>query len=255
MTRILVLGGTTEASHLAEALAQAGRDAVFSYAGRTAQPVAQPLPLRVGGFGGVDGLVDYLTREGISHVIDATHPFAATISRNLVYACTRTGCSLIALERPAWQAQPGDQWLSVADIAAAVAALPEAPARVFLAIGKQSLTAFAEKPQHHYLLRLVDPPEGPLPLPQASVVIARGPFDLAGDLALMRDQGITHVVAKNAGGAGAEAKLAAARALGLPVILIDRPALPPRRSVATIAEVLRWLEDHPAAPTERLRGV
>lgn len=248
MTRILLLGGTTEASRLARALCDAGLEAVFSYAGRTDAPVAQPLPVRVGGFGGAEGLAAYLRGEGISHVVDATHPFAAQMSRNAIAACKETGIPLIALERPAWTPGPGDDWQAVADTPSAVAALPQAPARVFLAIGKQTLAPFAAKPQHHYLVRLVDPPEMPLPLPQTSVVIARGPFDAAGDTALMRAHGITHIVAKNAGGVGAEAKLTAARALRLPVILIDRPALPPRNRAATVEEVMRWLSH---AGTER----
>ena len=241
MTRILLLGGTTEASRLARALCDAGLEAVFSYAGRTDAPVAQPLPVRVGGFGGAEGLAAYLRGEGISHVVDATHPFAAQMSRNAIAACKETGIPLIALERPAWTPGPGDAWQAVADIPSAVAALPQAPARVFLAIGKQTLAPFAAKPQHHYLLRLVDPPETTLPLPEASVMIARGPFDVEADTALMRAHSITHVVAKNAGGAGAAAKLIAARALRLPVILIDRPALPPRKVVATDQEVMDWL--------------
>lgn len=226
--------------------------AVFSYAGRTGAPMAQPLPTRIGGFGGVAGLADYLTREKISHVVDATHPFAAQMSRNALAACAATGTPLIGLERAPWRAGPGDDWHSVASIEAAVEALPAPPARVFLAIGKQTLAPFAAKPQHHYLLRLVDPPEGPLPLPDSRLVIARGPFDLDGDTALMRAHAISHIVAKNAGGAGAEAKLIAARALRLPVILIDRPALPARRVVATVAEVMGWL-DH--AETGSDRGV
>lgn len=241
MTRILLLGGTTEASRLARALADAGLEAVFSYAGRTDAPVAQPLPLRVGGFGGVDGLADYLHRQRITHVVDATHPFAARMSRNAIDACARTGTPLVTLERPAWTAATGDDWHHVPDTDAAVAALPDAPARVFLAIGKQTLAPFAAKPQHHYLLRLVDPPTAPLPLPDATAVIARGPFDAETDTALLRDHAINHVVAKNAGGAGAEAKLLAARALRLPVILIDRPTLPPRKVKTTVAEVMDWL--------------
>ncbi|PJF11257.1 cobalt-precorrin-6A reductase [Pseudorhodobacter sp. MZDSW-24AT] len=241
MTRILLLGGTTEASLMARELAQAGVTAVFSYAGRTEHPVAQPLPMRVGGFGGVAGLVAYLKAEGISHVIDATHPFAAQMSRNAIAACAQTGTPLIGLERAPWQAQAGDRWQTVAGNAGALRALPQAPARVFLAIGKQGLAAFAAAPQHHYLLRLVDPPAAPLPLAQATVVIARGPFDVAGDSALLRDHAITHIIAKNAGGSGAEAKLLAARALGLPVILIDRPELPPRHVVASVGAVMAWL--------------
>jgi precorrin-6A/cobalt-precorrin-6A reductase len=238
--RVLLLGGTSEASQLALALAEAGVDAVFSYAGRTDAPLPQPLPLRIGGFGGVEGLAGWLRTEGITHVVDATHPFAAGISKNAVAAAAQAGLPLIALERPPWQAQAGDDWTHVADYAAAAAALPQAPARVFLAIGRQNLAAFASRPQHQYLLRLVDPPVN-LPLTGADVVLARGPFTLDSDLALMRRHQITHLVAKNAGGSGAEAKLLAARALRLPVILIDRPALPLRQVVATVAEVMDFL--------------
>jgi precorrin-6A/cobalt-precorrin-6A reductase len=238
--RVLVLGGTSEASQLALALAEAGVDAVFSYAGRTDAPLPQPLPLRIGGFGGVEGLANWLRAEAITHVVDATHPFAAGISKNAVAAAAATGLPLIALERPPWQPQPGDDWTFVADYAAAAAALPRTPARVFLAIGRQNLAPFASRPQHHYLLRLVDPPVN-LPLQGADVVLARGPFTQEGDRALMRRHQITHLVAKNSGGSGAEAKLLAARDLHLPVILIDRPALPPRRVVGTVAEVMAFL--------------
>ncbi|MEL0437043.1 cobalt-precorrin-6A reductase [Phycobacter sp. K97] len=253
--RILLLGGTTEASRLAVALAEAGLDAVFSYAGRTARPVPQPLPLRVGGFGGVDGLAGFLRKEGITHVVDATHPFAAQMSTNAVEACAREGVALCASERAPWQASSGDRWTHVVGLEEAVAALPDQGARVFLAIGKQNLAAFAGKPANHYLLRLVDPPDAPLPLPSTSVEIARGPFDAAGDRALMQAHGITHVVSKNAGGSGAEAKLQAARDLGLPVIMIARPKVPERKVLATVEEVMDWLQggaDHGAAsPAER----
>ena len=241
--RTLVLGGTTEASALARRLAAAGADAVFSYAGRTEAPVAQPLPMRVGGFGGVAGLVAYLQDENIGAVVDATHPFAAQMSRNAIAACALAGVPLLGLERPAWVAGDGDRWSHVSSIEAAVQALPDAPARVFLAIGKQNLTGFAAKP-HHYLLRLVDAPEAP-PLPDCTVILARGPFDAESDKALLIRHNIRHIVAKNAGGAGAEAKLVAARALGLPVILIDRPCLTARAVVGSMAEVLAWL-GHPA---------
>ncbi|EBA16726.1 precorrin-6x reductase [Roseobacter sp. SK209-2-6] len=246
MTRILLLGGTTEASTLAKTLAGAGADAVFSYAGRTAKPVSQPLPTRVGGFGGAEGLAAYLTAEAITHVVDATHPFAAQMSTNAVQACVAAGVPLCAFERPAWQAGEGDNWIHVDSIDSAVDALPEMPARVFLAIGKQNLSQFAAKPQHHYLLRLVDQPDAPLPLPNTTVEIARGPFDAAGDTALMQRHGITQVVAKNAGGIGAVAKLTAARSLGLPVIMIDRPELPGRPVKGRVAEVIAWLA-HPAS--------
>lgn len=226
---------------MARALADAGMEAVYSYAGRTEAPVAQPLPVRLGGFGGVAGLVSYLQAEGITHLVDATHPFAVKMSSNAVAACAVTGLPLIALERKPWQAKEGDRWTHVADLDAAVAALGEAPRRVFLAIGRQNLAAFARAPQHHYLLRLVDPPTEALPLPRAEAVIARGPFEVAGDRALLLDHRIEVIVAKNAGGAGAEAKLIAARDLGLPVILIDRPLVPERKVARSVDEVMAWL--------------
>jgi precorrin-6A/cobalt-precorrin-6A reductase len=241
MTRILLLGGTTEATTLARLLAEAGMDAIFSYAGRTDKPMAQPLPMRVGGFGGVAGLVAYLRAERITHVVDATHPFAAQMSSNAVHACAEADVPLVGLERPGWRAGKGDRWTPVADIGGAVAALPDGGARVFLAIGKQHVAEFAAKPGNFYLLRLVDPPKDPLPLPDAEAVIARGPFDVAGDRALMERHRITHIVAKNGGGAGARAKLDAARVLGLPVILIDRPAVPPRRILTGAGAVMGWL--------------
>lgn len=249
-----MLGGTTEASALARVLAGAGREAVFSYAGRTARPVPQPLPQRQGGFGGVAGLVDYLRSEGISHVVDATHPFAAQMSSHAVAACGEAGVALCALERSPWQAVKGDDWHPVADMVAAVAALPAHGARVFLAIGKQNLDVFAAKPGNHYLLRLVDAPEAALPLPDTTVVLARGPFDAASDRALMLDHGISHIVSKNAGGSGAEAKLIAARALRLPVVMIERPQVPERHILACVDEVMAWL-DHCVSGSLAKRGV
>lgn len=240
MQRVLLLGGTTEASRLAQALAEGGVNGVFSYAGRTETPVAQPLPTRVGGFGGAQGLRDYLQREAITHVIDATHPFAAQMSRHAVQACAELALPLLALERPAWQAQAGDRWQHVPDLAAAVAALPASAARVFLAIGRQHVQPFLADERHWYLLRLVDP-GWVLPDTRGTVGLDRGPFTLANDLALLQRHGITHVVAKNAGGQGAQAKLAAARQLDCPVILIDRPQLPPRPTVDTVAQALQWL--------------
>ena len=239
--RVLLLGGTTEASHIGRELAAAGVTGVFSYAGRTATPIAQPMPTRVGGFGGVDGLAEYLRREAITHVIDATHPFASQISRNAIEACGQTGTPLIAYAREPWVAGPDDRWRHVRTIEEAVAALPDRPARIFLAIGKQHLREFAVQSQHFYLLRLVDAPATGLPLPNAEIVLARGPFTTAGDLALLRSHRITHVVARNAGGEGAKAKLEAARVLGLPVIMIERPSLPERRTAHNVNQIMHWL--------------
>ena len=238
--RILVLGGTTEASRLAQALAQAGVDGLFSYAGRTDSPIAQPLPTRVGGFGGVAGLQAFLQAERITQVVDATHPFAAQMSSNAVLACAAAGVPLLALERPAWQAQSGDVWQHVPDITAAVQALPSEPARVFLAIGRQHLAPFLACTQHWFLLRLVDPVLD-LPTERGQVVLDRGPFTLEGDRALLQAHGISHVMSKNSGGAGAQAKLTVARERGLPVILIDRPFIPARTVVHSVNEVCRRL--------------
>lgn len=226
---------------MAKALADAGADAVFSYAGRTKSPVRQPLPTRVGGFGGADGLAGYLRAAAITHVVDATHPFAVQMSRNAVAACEKAGVALCAFERAPWQAGSGDDWTAAPDIAGAVAALPDAPARVFLAIGRQHLDDFAAKPQHRYLLRLVDAPDGPLSLPNTDVVVARGPFTAAGDRALLQEHRIELIVAKNAGGEGARAKLEAARDLGVPVIMIDRPAVPARPVLRSVDAVMNWL--------------
>ena len=213
---------------------------MYSYGGRTRAPADQPLPTRIGGFGGVSGLADTIRREGITHVIDATHPFAAEMSRNAVEACAETGTPLIALERAPWTRAPGDNWIEVGDVDAAVAALPEAPARVFLAIGRQHIAPFAARPQHAYTLRFVDPPEAPLPF-AADVIVSRGPFTLDGELEMMRMRGINWIVARNSGGDGARAKIDAARKLGLPVIMISRPKLPERLRVESVAEVMQWL--------------
>ncbi|MGY3601743.1 precorrin-6A/cobalt-precorrin-6A reductase [Bradyrhizobium sp. USDA 4341] len=239
--RALILGGTADANLLAAAMARAGIDAVYSYGGRTAAPAEQPLPTRIGGFGGVSGLADYLYREGITHVIDATHPFAAEISRNAIAACTQTATPLLALERAPWDKASGDCWIEVADVVSAVAALPDSPTRVFLAIGRQHIAAFGSRPQHAYTLRFVDPPEGELPLPGADVIVSRGPFTLDSELEMMRARSIEWIVARNSGGTGARAKIDVARALGLPVIMITRPPLPERPRVESVSEVMEWL--------------
>lgn len=236
-----MLGGTTEASALARALAGAGLRAVLSYAGRVERPRAQPVPVRVGGFGGVEGLAAHLRAEGVTHLVDATHPFAARMSAHAAAAAALTGVAHVALVRPAWVPAPGDRWQRVPDMAAAVAALAGPPRRVMLAVGRLHLDDFAAQPQHRYLLRLVDPPELPPPLPDHVAVIDRGPFDAASDAALMRAHGIELVVSKNAGGSGAEAKLVAARRLGLPVLMVDRPPMPACRTVPDVAGVMAWL--------------
>jgi precorrin-6A/cobalt-precorrin-6A reductase len=249
--RVLILGGTADANRLVAQIAKDRRiDALLSYAGRTENPTPPPIAWRVGGFGGVDGLVDYLRAENIARVIDATHPFAAQMSANAVTACGVANVPLLALERAPWQRTSEDRWIDIDNIATAPEALGAAPRRAFLGIGRQYLDVFAGHPQHHYLVRLVDPPRAPLPLRDAEMIVARGPFDLAGDRAMLMEHRIDIVVARNAGGDAAYAKIEAARALGLPVVMVRRPFIPAREKVEDVADVLRWL-GHDLAPTER----
>ena len=241
MPHILLLGGTTEATALARLLAERNLSAVLSYAGRTENPRSQPVPVRIGGFGGVDGLARYLRDHQVTHLVDATHPFAATMSAHAREAAREAGVPLISLTRPAWEPEPGDCWTHAADIEGAVAALNGPARRIMLALGRMHVDAFAAQPQHHYLLRFVDAPERTPALPHYTLVVDRGPFTTPGDQALMLGHSIDLVVCKNAGGTGARAKLLAARALGLPVLMIDRPALPTRLEVARPEDVLDWL--------------
>lgn len=216
---------------------------MFSYAGRVNAPKAQPLPTRVGGFGGADGLAAFITQQRITHIIDATHPFATQMSHNVLAAAQQTGIPAIALTRPAWTPTSHDNWQHVASVEEAVNALKGPPQRVLLAIGRMHLAAFAAQPQHHYVLRLVDEPTAPPPLAHFTTTVDRGPFTLEGDLALLKTQRIERIVCKNAGGKGAVSKLDAARSLGVPVIMIDRPALPARHEVHSVDQVLAWLND------------
>lgn len=247
----MILGGTADATRLATAIAAEPRiEAVLSFAGRTDNPKPPPIPWRVGGFGGVRGLIDYLRAERIDRVVDATHPFAAQMSRHAAAACDLAGVPLLALERAPWQSGEGDRWIEVDDLVAAAQALGAAPRRVFLGTGRQHLDVFAAHPQHAYLVRLVDPPRAALPFPQVEVVVARGPFDRVSDRAMLQAHRTEIVVAKNAGGDAAVAKIEAARDLGLPVVMVRRPAVPARLTATTVAEVMAWL-GHDAALAER----
>ncbi|MEJ2624378.1 MAG: cobalt-precorrin-6A reductase [Pseudolabrys sp.] len=254
MRRILILGGTSEARELAARLAQRNDLAVtLSLAGRTAAPAAQAVPVRSGGFGGKAGLAAYLTEHHIDALIDATHPFAANISANAAQAVTTTGVPLLTLQRPPWQMIAGDRWIDVNDVDEAVGALGATPRRVFLAIGRQDVNAFVAAPQHAYVVRSIDPVEPPLALPHAEYSLARGPFDTSAECELITTRGIGIVVAKNSGGEATYGKIAAARALRLPVVMIRRPPAPTGPTVATIDAAAAWL-DHALASATR-RGV
>ena len=248
MRRVLILGGTTEARHLAERLAGRTDLAVtVSLAGRTTAPAAQAAPVRIGGFGGVEGLARYLINERVDALIDATHPYAAIMSANAAAAAATTRVPLLALRRAPWTPLPGDRWIEVADTAAAVEALGEAPRHVFLALGKSEIGIFARAPQHHYLVRSVEPVDPPLAVPHAFYVTGRGPFSEADDRRLLVTHAIDVIVAKNSGGPASYSKIAAARALGIDVIMITRPKLPDMPAVESVDAVLAWL-DHADTP-------
>ncbi|WJT00691.1 cobalt-precorrin-6A reductase [Novosphingobium humi] len=247
MHHILLLGGTTEASALARLLAVRGIGATLSYAGRTDNPRPQPVPCRIGGFGGVAGLAAYLREHRVTHLVDATHPFAAQMSAHAAAAARIADVPFVALTRPAWRMEPGDRWTGVGGIEAAAAALAGPPRRVLLALGRMHVDAFAAQSQHHYLLRFVDRPDAPPALPDHHLVVDRGPFSIAGDRALLQRHAIDLVVSKNAGGTGAQAKLIAARELGLPVLMIERPAMPDRREMFRPEDVLDWIAHEAAA--------
>jgi precorrin-6A/cobalt-precorrin-6A reductase len=253
MKRILILGGTTEARHLAERLAARADLAVtLSLAGRTLAPAAQPVPMRVGGFGGAEGLVAFLEAQAIDVLIDATHPYAVQISANAAEAAACTRTPLLVLERPAWKPVDGDRWIEVADVPAAVAALGTTPRRVFLALGRNELRPFEAAPEHFYLVRSVDPVTPPLALPRSEYLTGRGPFDRGAERELLARHRIDIIVAKNSGGTATYGKIAAARKLGLPVITLARP--PPRAGAAgNVEEVLARL-DHVLASAPA-RGV
>jgi precorrin-6A/cobalt-precorrin-6A reductase len=252
--KILILGGTAEARALAGRLAETGKfDVTLSLAGRTAKPLPQPVPVRSGGFGGAEGLAHHLGDEKIDVLVDATHPYADAISANAARAAALAGVPLLALRRPAWEKAPGDQWIEVETIAGVVAALGAVPRRVFLALGRNEIAPFAEAPQHTYLVRSVDPVDPPLAVPHAIYLTARGPFTEVEDRALLERHRIDVIVAKNSGGDATYGKIAAARALHLPVIVLKRPKLPEVESVATVDDALAWL-DH-AVTSAASRGV
>jgi precorrin-6A/cobalt-precorrin-6A reductase len=251
--RILILGGTTEARLLAERLAERrDREVTVSLAGRVREIVPHPVPVRVGGFGGIEGLVAHLEAEGIDLLVDATHPFADQMSRNAVAASIHAGVPLLALRRPAWTRQAGDRWTEVADIREAKAALGDAGRRVFLALGRQEIDGFGWAPRHFYLVRSIEPITD-RSLGEAVYVEARGPYREADERALMAAHAIDTVVARNSGGDAGYGKIAAARGLGIEVILIRRPLLPEAPTVATVDEAVAWI-DHRGAPTAE-RGV
>ncbi|SNQ48272.1 Precorrin-6A reductase [Frankia canadensis] len=275
--RVLVLGGTGEARRLATALVGAGAGAgagevlevLYSLAGRVREPAVPPsCEVRVGGFGGPDGLAALLRARRITAIIDATHPFAARMSASAATASAATGVPLLVLRRPGWQEQPGDDWRRVPALPAAVALLDAlAPAsasqpgadagqstatlRVFLTTGRTDLALFASLHRPWFLSRSVEPPDGPVP-PRLTVILDRGPFDVAAETELLRRHAIDVLVTKDSGGTMTAAKLTATRHLGVPVIMIDRPPTPPGVGVVgSVGDAVAWLTTHATTPGKR----
>jgi precorrin-6A/cobalt-precorrin-6A reductase len=240
---VLVLGGTSEARALAgELTGVPGLRVISSLAGRVSNPALPSGEVRVGGFGGADGLAAYAGAQGIGAVVDATHPFAEKISAHAVDACARAGLPLLRLARPSWSRRDGDDWHDAASLAGAAALLPKLGSRVFLTTGRQGLAAFAEL-DLWFLIRCVDPPDCPLPA-RSEVLLARGPYEQEAERALMRDHGIDVLVTKNSGGPLTEGKLGAARDLDIPVVMVSRPAVAAAESVTEVSDAVRWIQSH-----------
>jgi precorrin-6A/cobalt-precorrin-6A reductase len=245
---LLILGGTTEGYKLAEAATTLPNLRVISsLAGRVGSPRLPVGEVRIGGFGGVAGLAAYLRQEKIDAVIDATHPFASRMGWNAAGACAETGTALLRLERPAWQPVEGDRWVMAEDWPAAAAALRDAdPAarRVFLAIGRQELAHFTGLDDIWFLIRAVESPDPSVRFAQSELLLARGPFRATDELALLREHRIDTILCKNSGGDATDGKLAAARKLGIMVVMLQRPQRPALPSAPDVAQAIGWVKSH-----------
>lgn len=242
MKRVLILGGTGEAARLAaQAAVLPGVEVITSLAGRTRRPTTPSGRVRIGGFGGDAGLIDYIRAQRIDLLIDATHPFAAHISFHATAAARACGLPHLLLLRPAWEPMAGDRWIEVESITAAVAILPSVAQRVFLTIGRQDLAAFAPLTALWFLMRMIDPPTPATPVPPGTLILERGPFTLADERALLHTYAIDALVSKNSGGDATYAKMIAARELALPVVMVQRPAIPEGEHVTDMQAALAWL--------------
>lgn len=243
---LLLLGGTTEAAALARALAEAVGDRLtvtYSIAGRVSPRTAPPGRLRSGGFAGAEGMAAFLRSDSVTMLVDATHPFAARISRNAHLACEVTGTPRLILRRPPWQPCEGDRWVEVDTVEEAAAAAGAAGRRAFVTLGAVEISAFSRVPGLTCVVRLLEEPEEGLGT-GATVVTGRGPFDAAAEEDLMRAHGVDVLVTKASGGAATEAKLVAARRLGLPVVMLRRPPEEPGAVVETVAEAVAWVRSY-----------
>lgn len=252
---LLILGGTAEARVLAEqasALLAQQLCVTTSLAGRTRETAALAGEVRRGGFGGVDGLAAYLQAARIDFVVDATHPFATRISKAAQEACRLLALPLLALTRTAWEERDGDRWITVENASEAAAILPRLGRRAFLTIGHSEIAAFSGIDKIHFLVRLVDPPAAALPLVSHEVILGRGPFTFAAERHMMERYAIDMLVAKASGGSATAAKLDAARALDIPVVMLRRPIVESGKSVESVAEALAWIAGRLAESEEVL---
>lgn len=246
--KVLILGGTCEASDIAKRIAdQRDLSVISSLAGRVNQPRIPEGSVRIGGFGGEDGFISFLQNERIDVVIDATHPFAARITSSAESACRRLGLPLIVFSRVPWTKQETDRWHVTHDTQSAAAYVAQTPGRVFLAIGRQKIDDFAACDNAWFLVRAIDPPEVPLP-PNTKLILERGPFHLEHELQLLRDHSIDYIVSKNSGGLATYAKIEAARLLGIPVVMIERPQKHSVPSINSVDGVLASLNRLRRAP-------
>ncbi|AFZ25487.1 precorrin-6A reductase [Cylindrospermum stagnale PCC 7417] len=240
--RVLILGGTGDAAELAARLATIpGVEAIASLAGRTREPSTPIGNFRIGGFGGVAGLVDYLRGEQIDFLIDATHPFANQISFNAADAAASVGIPRLLLNRPPWEQKHGDIWVKVENVTAAATVLETQAQRVFLTVGRQELSAFADLKDIWFLMRMIDPPNPDAIVPPGMLLCDRGPFALDNERAILTQYNIDAIVSKNSGGDATYPKIIAARELGIKVVMINRPAIPPGEQVADVESAVAWL--------------
>lgn len=241
--RVLILGGTGDAIALAAQVSMLpGVTVITSLAGRTLQPIAPVGDVRVGGFGGADGLVAYLREHGIDVLIDATHPFAAQMSWNAAAAATTIDIPHLMLVRPEWKKVMGDRWLEVETVEAAAQAIPMTAKRIFLTIGRQQLAPFAPLSDRWFLMRSIDPPPSDLPLPKGKLLLDRGPFTLDSERELLKKYEIEAIVSKNSGGDATYTKIIAARELELPIMMVQRPVMPVGERVSDVASAVGWLK-------------
>ncbi|NMO53297.1 cobalt-precorrin-6A reductase [Actinoplanes sp. TBRC 11911] len=244
MATVLILGGTRDARELAGSLP--GHTVISSLAGRTTSPLLPPGEVRVGGFGGAEGLASFLRTRRVDVLVDATHPFAARISANAAVAAQVTGVPLLVLQRPGWVPGPGDDWRRVRDLSQAAAELPGLGERVFLTTGRQEMAAFAAVKECWFLARSIEPPEPPMPQ-RLAVIRDRGPFTLDGERNILKDHRIDVLVTKDSGGPAP--KLSAARERGIPVLVVDRPSAPPgTETAATVPEAAATIASWTSSP-------